>query len=231
VFASFGVLLGQDYTIDWYTIDGGGAMFSTGGELEVSGTIGQPDAGGPLTGGQFELIGGFWPMASCTAQAPTSSIPQMDESLWRSHNNIVVLNYGQALAEAPGDITIRELLPQGQYGPDLSSQFTIGLDPGHANKVRIQENGQALSHATWYAFGNCAFEKHFVLMVGDASNDGRVLAFDVSVINSGIPCFDCPDDRRDISGDERVLAFDVSVTNPYIPSFSVPKPDGHACSP
>lgn len=40
------------------TVDGGGGR-STGGTLELSGTIGQPDAG-TLTGGAFELTGGFW---------------------------------------------------------------------------------------------------------------------------------------------------------------------------
>ncbi len=50
---------GPDYDIDWHTIDGGGVMRSTGGEFELSGTIGQPDAG-PLTGGDFTLTGGFW---------------------------------------------------------------------------------------------------------------------------------------------------------------------------
>ena len=48
--------------IDWYTIDGGGGMNSVGGNLELSGTIGQPDAGPntPMTGGNLELVGGFW---------------------------------------------------------------------------------------------------------------------------------------------------------------------------
>ena len=32
-----------DYSIDWYTIDGGGGK-STGGEYIVTGTIAQPDA-------------------------------------------------------------------------------------------------------------------------------------------------------------------------------------------
>ena len=43
------------YSIDWHTIDGGGGT-STGGPMigvnySVSGTIGQADAGGPMTGG------------------------------------------------------------------------------------------------------------------------------------------------------------------------------------
>ena len=56
------------------TIDGGGVMFSKGGDLELSGTIGQPDAG-VLTGGAFELTGGFWvatPLADCNQDGVTS---------------------------------------------------------------------------------------------------------------------------------------------------------------
>ena len=37
--------LADDFTIDWYTVDGGGAMLSTGDEFEFSGTTGQADAG------------------------------------------------------------------------------------------------------------------------------------------------------------------------------------------
>jgi hypothetical protein len=48
------------YDLGWYTFDGGGAIFSTGGSFELGGTIGQPDAGGALTGGSFDLVGGFW---------------------------------------------------------------------------------------------------------------------------------------------------------------------------
>jgi len=49
------------FGIDWFTIDGGGALFTTAGNFELSGTIGQPDAGPVMTGGNFELVGGFWP--------------------------------------------------------------------------------------------------------------------------------------------------------------------------
>ncbi len=47
----------QDFDIDWRTIDAGGLMFSSGGDYELSGTIGQPDAG-ILSGGEFTLAGG-----------------------------------------------------------------------------------------------------------------------------------------------------------------------------
>ncbi len=49
----------QDFDLAWHTIDGGGEMFTSGGNFELSGTIGQPDAGA-MTGGDFELVGGFW---------------------------------------------------------------------------------------------------------------------------------------------------------------------------
>jgi hypothetical protein len=53
--------LAQDFDLSWYTVDGGGDMFSVGGNFDLSGTIGQPDAGPVMTGGNFTLAGGFWP--------------------------------------------------------------------------------------------------------------------------------------------------------------------------
>ena len=51
--------------IDWSTIDGGSGT-STGGAFSLAGTIGQPDAASnpTLTGGTFELTGGFWPVSN-----------------------------------------------------------------------------------------------------------------------------------------------------------------------
>jgi len=46
------------FSIPWYTIDGGGGT-SIGGSFTLSGTIGQPDAGS-MAGGTFTLAGGFW---------------------------------------------------------------------------------------------------------------------------------------------------------------------------
>ena len=47
------------YELSWWTVDGGGQMYSIGGGYEIGGTIGQPDAG-VLTGGGYTLGGGFW---------------------------------------------------------------------------------------------------------------------------------------------------------------------------
>ena len=50
---------GGSYNLTWNTVDGGGAMFSTGGSYSLGGTIGQADAG-ELSGGAYTLAGGFW---------------------------------------------------------------------------------------------------------------------------------------------------------------------------
>jgi hypothetical protein len=47
------------YSLDWYKIAGGGGG-STGGVYSVSGTIGQPDASGAMSGGPYSVTGGFW---------------------------------------------------------------------------------------------------------------------------------------------------------------------------
>src|SRR6267142_4841465 len=62
---------GQNYSIDWFTIDGGGGT-STGGVYSVSGTIGQPDAG-HMSGGNFTIDGGFWGIIAAV-QSPGSPL-------------------------------------------------------------------------------------------------------------------------------------------------------------
>ena len=74
----------QNYSIDWFTIDGGGGT-STGGVYTVSGTIGQPDAG-HMSGGNFTIDGGFWGIIAAvqTPGAPTLRVV-------RTTTNTVVL--------------------------------------------------------------------------------------------------------------------------------------------
>jgi hypothetical protein len=53
--------------------DGGGT--STGGIYQVSGTIGQPDASGAMSGGGYSVTGGFWSIyAVQTPGAPLLTI-------------------------------------------------------------------------------------------------------------------------------------------------------------
>jgi hypothetical protein len=52
-------MVNADYSIEWQTIDGGGGT-SSGGTYTLTGTIAQHDAA-YSQGGQYEVLGGFWP--------------------------------------------------------------------------------------------------------------------------------------------------------------------------
>ena len=48
------------YELSWFTVDGGGLTWSTGGGYKLGGSIGQPDAQALAQGGGYRLQGGFW---------------------------------------------------------------------------------------------------------------------------------------------------------------------------
>ena len=50
---------GNGYDLSWWTVDGGGATFSTGSGYSLGGTAGQGDTG-TASGGDYTLHGGFW---------------------------------------------------------------------------------------------------------------------------------------------------------------------------
>ena len=67
------------FTIDAYTIDGGGGK-STGGSFAVEGTIGQHDASNAMTGGTYELVGGFWGViGNCPADFNGDGTTNLDD--------------------------------------------------------------------------------------------------------------------------------------------------------
>ena len=72
------VAFSQELDLDWWTVDGGGYMFSAGGAFELSGTIGQPDAGVVMTGGDFSLVGGFWATPPCWCLSDVNHDGQRD---------------------------------------------------------------------------------------------------------------------------------------------------------
>lgn len=74
----------QNYSVDWHKIAGGGGM-GAAGTFSVSGTIGQPDACGVLTGGKFSLTGGFWSLYA----VPTPGSPLLTIFLSGTNTAIV----------------------------------------------------------------------------------------------------------------------------------------------
>jgi hypothetical protein len=64
----------QSYSIEWFKVAGGGGT-SSGGVYSVSGTIGQHDASGAMSGGNYSITGGFWTLyAVQTPGAPLLTI-------------------------------------------------------------------------------------------------------------------------------------------------------------
>ena len=49
----------QQYSLNWYKVSGGGGT-SSGGGYVATGTVGQQDASGAMSGGGYSVKGGFW---------------------------------------------------------------------------------------------------------------------------------------------------------------------------
>ena len=121
--------LAQSYSVNWSKVAGGGGT-STGGVYSVSGTIGQPDAGGPLTNGQYSITGGFWalPVAVQTANAPTLQVvaaaPGFTTISWTPETPGFVLqesarlspaNWSNSLSGAANPVIVPATLPAKFY--------------------------------------------------------------------------------------------------------------------
>jgi hypothetical protein len=106
---------------------------------------------------------------------------------------------------------------------------------GKWRRLRInQVKDQGLVHRSWYAvrsddlsFVDLVFSVPCVLQIGDADANGRVNNGDANMVNGGIPCASCPDDRRDMDGNNRINNGDTNIVNGHIPSAMVHKPSGH----
>lgn len=161
-------------------------------------------------------------------------------SLWRTTRNTLRLTFnldgGPAIvAPTAGQVLIQQLLDgAGNFGPDVSANFTFLVEGG--NVLRVRDNASNMPHRTWFAIRNTGgwsgvapFEIHFPVQQGDASGDGRTLFTDLSFINTQIPTSPTPTDnnRRDINGDSAILFTDMSAANSRVPSDVIPKPTGH----
>lgn len=103
-FAAAGIASAQ-LAIDWYTIDGGGGT-STGGGLTLSGTIGQPDAGPAMTGGNLAVTGGFW----AAIPPPCPQDINSDGTIDTQDLVLLLLRFGQQVPIGIGP----DIAPDGQ---------------------------------------------------------------------------------------------------------------------
>src|SRR5262249_10917279 len=115
----------QSYNIDWFTIDGGGGT-STGSVYSVTGTIGQPDAGPTMSGGNYSVNGGFWSLLSIvqTPGAPLLAIkltgtntamvswpsPSTGFNLQQNTNGCSTVNWSNVVTTPTDNGTIRYVI-------------------------------------------------------------------------------------------------------------------------
>lgn len=99
------------YSLNWYTIDGGGNT-ATGGTYSLSSTAGQPDASNALTGGTYSLSGGFWggalPAVTCLADIalPHNGVVNTDDLL------VVITSWGSCPLPCPPNCPADIALPK-----------------------------------------------------------------------------------------------------------------------
>ena len=111
-------VLGQ-YSIDWYTISGGGGS-SSNGPYTLSGIIGQHAAGGPMNGGPYSVTGGFFVLyALQTPGAPLLTI-------WLTPTSTAVISW-----------------PSPSTGFDLQQNADLSTTNWGAPSEPINDNGVA----------------------------------------------------------------------------------------
>jgi len=110
----------QTYSVDWHKIAGGGGT-STNGQYSLTGTIGQPDASGAMSSGQYSISGGYWSLINVvqTAGAPTLNISYNGSTVTVYWQNVSGWNLIQS-----GDLTT----PIGSWSASSSPTLTGGTN-------------------------------------------------------------------------------------------------------
>jgi hypothetical protein len=145
LFATLSLTWAQPYSMNWSKIAGGGGL-SKGGEFSLRGTIGQHDAGEPMSGGEFTLAGGFW---GTTATAFPLPPPPAASVVWTNTaggNWSVAANWSPNQVPAPTN-TVRIAAP-GTYTVtgDVGDLKVVALTVGGAGSgvQTFQLNGAQL---------------------------------------------------------------------------------------
>ena len=120
----------QTYSIDWYKIVGGGGT-STGATYSVTGTIGQHDASGAMSGGNYSVTGGFWSLINVvqTPGAPALNISHSGNTVTVYWQNVAGWNLYQS-----GNLTT----PIGSWS--ASSTPTLSSGTNYLNLVNPARN-------------------------------------------------------------------------------------------
>ena len=128
------VLHAQSFSIDWYQISaGGGVSAGTNGSAvySVSGSIGQHEAGGAMTGGNYSMTGGFW---SFIFVVQTVGLPNLTVS--RAGNSVIIFwaNTGDYTLQQNNNIAIPSGWTKSGYSISASNGTnSISITPPAGN--------------------------------------------------------------------------------------------------
>ncbi len=100
-------LRAQSYSVDWFKVAGGGGT-STNSIYSISGTFGQPDAGGPMGGGGFSVVGGFWSLFA-PVNAPVITAEPVSQTV-EAGSNVTI----QVIAIGTNTLTYKWLFNGGK---------------------------------------------------------------------------------------------------------------------
>jgi hypothetical protein len=113
----------QSFAIDWHQVAGGGGT-STGGIYSVSGTLGQPEVGTTLTGGNYTAAGGFWTITVVQAEgAPTLRIVQTNSQFQVTWGFVSAGWVLDRAAKLEGSSPRWTLVPPAQYQTNATGVF------------------------------------------------------------------------------------------------------------
>ncbi|MBN9688758.1 MAG: hypothetical protein J0M24_00845 [Verrucomicrobia bacterium] len=115
----WGAVQAQEFAIPWFSIDNGGGV-SVGGGYALWGTVGQPDAGAPASGGGYTVTGGFLAGAGAASGVPLLAIEALAGGQvrisWLAAEGTYVLQQSSSLEsgvwrDTPGEVSSPAVLP------------------------------------------------------------------------------------------------------------------------
>ncbi len=118
-----GLVTAGDFEIEWYTVDGGGEMRSSGGDFELSGTIGQPDTD-EMSGGPYTWDGGIWAVPPCWCMSDMNN-----DGL---RNGRDVEDFIRCMFATGSNCACADVEPGGYLDMDDVAEFVNGLLAGDA---------------------------------------------------------------------------------------------------
>ena len=134
----------QPYEVSWWTADAGGAAGLGGGGFLLSGTCGQPDAGGPFAAASHAVTGGYWSLfaggtsvfqanLACTkTDGQAAAVPGLPLTY-----TIVVSNAGPDVASGAG---VTDTLPSALTGATWTCAPSPGASCAASGSGSISDN-------------------------------------------------------------------------------------------